>query len=329
MTCYNQIKQLPELRKEYIEYKNIGSQVLQDVVQRLDRAFYRFLTKVNGNKERVGYPRYKSRNRYNSFTLKQKSGWVLEGKYLTIRNIGKFKVRISRLIQGDIKTLTVRKYSSGKWYVCFSCDNVPENKLANSDRVVGIDVGVKSFVVDTEGNNVANPRYLLRARKILKIRQRKLCKRVIGSSRRNGMRILVAKSHEKIRNQRNDFVHKLSTYYVQNYGLICVEDLHINNMVKNKNISEAISDSPWGRFIRYLLYKAEDASRQVIRVPARDTSQKCSACGEKVVKSLAVRIHHCPYCGLKINRDENAARNILRVGQTLQEVTYASTQSVS
>jgi putative transposase len=131
----------------------------------------------------------------------------------------------------------------------------------------------------------------------------------------------VAKTYERIRNQRNDFLHKVANLYIERYGTIFVEDLNIIGLIRNSHLSKSISDSSWGKFFELLSYKAEDAGRIVVKVPPRNTSQICSYCGEKVVKSLAVRIHSCPYCGLVMDRDENAARNILRVGQTRQALT--------
>lgn len=245
----------------------------------------------------------------------------MEGKYLSIRNIGRFKLRLSRLIDGDIKTVTIRRASTGKWYACFSCDNVPEKRLAKSDIPVGIDVGIRAFCVDSEGDKIDNPAYFRQSERLLRRRQRTLCRRVKGSSRRSKARILVAKAHEKVVNQRWDFLHKVANQYIANYGLIFIEDLNIEGMVRNHHLSKSISDSSWGRFFELLTYKAVEAGRLVVKVSPQNTSQLCSGCGEKVPKSLVVRIHTCPHCGLVMGRDENAARNISQVGQTCQAIT--------
>jgi putative transposase len=171
VSCYDQVKQLPELKKEFIEYCGVGSQVLADVIERLDRTFTNFYkTKTRYGNTNSGFPRFKSENRYNSFTLK-KAGWKLDDKYLIIKKIGRFKLRLSRPIEGDIKTITIKKESTGKWYVCFSCNNVPEKKLSSSDKAVGIDVGIKSFLVDSDGNKVDNPKYFRQSEALLRRRQ--------------------------------------------------------------------------------------------------------------------------------------------------------------
>lgn len=322
ISCYDQINELPELKAAMPEYRDVGSQVLQEVVERLDKAYAGFFRRIKNGNGKAGFPRFKGRNRYDSFTLKQ-SGWKLEGRYLSVRNVGRFKLRLSRPIEGSIKTVAIRRSPTGKWYVCFSCDNVPERKLDKSTRAVGIDVGIKAFCVDSEGNSTDNPQYLRQSLKLLRRRQRILCRRRKGSNGRRKARVLVARAHEKVKNQRSDFLHKLANQYVADYGLIYVEDLNIKGMVRNKHLSKSISDSSWGEFFRLLEYKAAEAGRMVAQVPPNNTSQICSGCGEKVPKSMAVRIHCCPHCGLVMDRDKNAARNILAVGQTAQEVTYA------
>jgi len=322
ISCYSQSNQLPELKEAFPEYKEVGAQVLQQVLERLDGAYRDFFRRVKSGDGKAGFPRFKGRNRYDSFTLKQ-ACWKLDGKYLTIRNIGKFKMRLSRGIEGDIKTITIRRIPTGKWYACFSCNNVPEKKLKKSKTTIGIDVGIKSFCVDSEGLVTDNPHYLRESEKLLRRRQRRLSRRVKGFNGRRQARILVAKAYEKVKNQRNDFLHKVANYYVANYGQIFVEDLQIQNMVKNRHLSKSISDASWGKFFELLAYKAEEAGRQVIKVSPYNTSQICSRCGNIVAKTLAVRVHECPYCGLVMGRDENAAININAVGQTVQEKTYA------
>lgn len=322
ISAYTQMSQLPELKDAFPEYKLVGSQVLQEVIERLDKAYANFFRRVKNGNGKVGFPRFKGKDRYDSFTLKQ-TGWKLDGKYLSIRNIGRFKLRLSRPIEGEIKTVTICGGATGKWYACFSCDKVPEKWLPESDKIIGIDVGIKSFCVDSEGNKVASPLYLRQAETVLRRKQRRLSRRVKGSNGRREARILVAKAYEKITNQRRDFLHKLANQYIARYGVIFVEDLNIKGMVRNKHLSKSISDNSWGEFFRLLEYKAVEAGRLVVKVPPYNTSQICSGCGEKVPKSLAVRVHCCPHCGLVMDRDENAARNISAVGQTVQASTLA------
>ena len=329
ISCYSQINQLPEVRSEFPEYQAVGSQVLQDVIERLDKAYKAFFRRVKNVGDKAGFPRFRSRDRYDSFTLKQ-SGWKLDGKYLTIRNVGRFKLRLSRTIEGDIKTVSVRR-EVGKWYVCFSCDKVPERKLEPCTKDIGIDVGIKSFSVDSDEHREFNPAYFRHAEEQLRVRQRILSKRVKGSHGRKDARLLVAKAHEKVANQRNHFLHKVANHYITNYGVIYIEDLNIKGMSKNHHLAKSIHDASWGKFFEMLNYKAEEAGRLVIKVPRFEpTSKTCSACGAiNQELTLSDRQWVCKTCGVLHDRDYNAAKNIRRVGQTLQELTYASTQSVS
>jgi len=307
---YDQARELPLLKTEFPEFRKVGSQCLQDVVERLDKAYRAFFRRVNGKDGKAGFPRFRSANRYDSFTLKQ-TGWKLEGRYLYIKNIGKFKVFLSRPLEGKIKTVTVRKTSAGKWFVCFSCDGVPAVPGPETVKSVGIDVGLNSFIVDSDGFHFDNPRFFRKAEQELRMRQRRLARRKKGSACRAKARILVAKAHEKITNQRNDFLQKTANYYIEQYQTIAIENLTIRNMVKNPHLSRSISDAGWNTFSEYLAYKAEGAGREIVKVDPSGTSQECSGCGEVVKKSLAIRVHNCPECGLVMDRDENAAVNIL------------------
>ena len=326
---YEQNHQLLGLKDSFPEYKDIGAHVLQDVVNRLDKAYQVFFRRVKAKDGKAGFPRFKGRSRYNSFTFPDSSGWKLEDNHLLVKKIGVFKLKLHRPIEGDIKTVTISKDASGKWYVCLSCNNVPEKKLARLSNTVGVDVGIKSYCVDSDGVLTDNPEYFKNQQRLLRIRNRALARRKLRGNRRNKARVMVAKTHEKIARQRNDFLHKLANYYIANYGQIFIEDLQIQNMVRNKHLSKPITDASWGKFFELLTYKAAEAGRIVTKVPPRNTSQICSRCGNIVAKTLAVRVHECPYCGLVLDRDYNAAININAVGQTVQEQTYAVAQSVS
>ena len=317
---FEQMSHLPELKKTFPGFKMIGSQCLQDVLQRLDKAYKSFFRRVKQGNGKAGFPRFKSQNRYDSFTLKQ-AGWKLEGRYLYIKNIGRFKLFLSRPIEGNIKTVTIRRSSTSKWLVSFSCDNVPIKEVPVSNQEVGIDVGIKHFLVDSQGGFIENPKYFRQSEKLLRRRQRSLCRRKKGSNRRSKARLLVAKAHEKVTNQRKDFLHKVANHYIKEFQNIYIEDLNIKGMVKNRHLSKSISDSSWGMFLRLLTEKAEGATRHIVKVPPQNTSQICSACGEKVPKSLSVRIHHCPFCNLVLDRDLNASLNIKALGQRVQTLT--------
>jgi putative transposase len=198
---------------------------------------------------------------------------------------------------------------------------VPEKRLSATDREVGIDVGIKSFCVDSDGGYVENPAYFRKSEQQLRRRQRTLARKQKGSKNRAEARTLVAKTHAKISDQRRDFLHKVANAYIKDYGTIMVEDLKIKNMVQNRHLAKNISDASWGKFFEFLSYKAEEAGRVVVKVVPHGTSQICSSCGEIVPKALAVRTHRCPYCSLTMDRDLNASINILQAGQACQALT--------
>ncbi|HTK81389.1 MAG TPA: RNA-guided endonuclease TnpB family protein, partial [Bacteroidota bacterium] len=288
VSLYSQQMQLPELKQTFPEFAQVGSQVLQDALERLDRAFQAFFQRRKQGKS--GFPRFKSKDRYDSFTLKQ-CGWKLvENKYLVIANVGKFKLKLSRPIEGRIKTVTVRRVRTGKWFISFSCDNVPLRQFPETQSVIGIDVGLKHFLVDSDGNVVENPKFLKQSMGTLARRQRSLSRKVKGSHRRQNAKRLVSKLHEKIANQRKDFLHKVSNRYIRSFKTIFIEDLNIDGMIRNGYLSRSIADTSWGMFFEMLRTKAEEAGREITKVKPNGTSQLCSACGEKVPKSLSVRV---------------------------------------
>ncbi|MFA5048889.1 MAG: transposase [Patescibacteria group bacterium] len=317
ISCYDQINQLPELKDHFSEYGEVSSQTLQDVIERLDKAYSNFFRRIKKGTEKSGFPRFRGKDRYDSFTLKQ-CGWKLDGKYLTIKKMGRFKMRLSRPIEGDIKTITIRK-ESNKWYACFSCDNVSEKKLLKLNNSIGLDVGIKSFLVDSEGIIIDNPKFLRKSEVLLRVRQRTLSRRKKGSNRRNDARILVSKVHKKVINQRNDFLHKLANQYISKYGTLVFEDLNIKGMVKNRHLAKSINDASWGKFYELCAYKAEEAGRQIVRVNRFEpTSKKCSQCGAiNQELKLCDRKWICSSCGTLHARDHNAAKNIRAVGQTV------------
>lgn len=310
---YNQMKRLPQLKKVFPEFKQVNSQTLQDVIQRLDRTYQGFFRRVK-NKEKAGFPRFKGQNRYDSFILKQ-SGWKLDEQYLEIKNIGRFKIFLSRPIEGDIKTITVRRTLTDQWFVSFACDNVPQKLLKKTGKEIGIDVGCESFLTTSKGQKIDNPRFFKNSQDILTIRQQKLSQKVKNSNRRNKARLLIAKIHQKIFNQRKDFHFKTANQLIKENDKIYIEKF--NSFKSFKGLNKSMRDVAWFQFFNILFFKAAEAGREVIKVPAKNTSQICSKCGQVVEKDLSVRVHKCQ-CGLKINRDWNAALNILRLGQSLR-----------
>lgn len=314
ISYYDQKKELPIFKKFFPEFKGVPSQTLQDVIQRVDRAFQNFFRRVK-NSEKPGYPRFKSFNRYDSFTLTQ-AGWKLIGRKLQIKKIGCFKLFLSRPVEGDIKTVTIRKTFRDKWYVTFSCDNVSLKPLPKTGEPIGIDVGCESFLTTSTGEKIDNPRFFQKAGSVLRKRQKNLSRKKKGSGHRNKARILLIKAHEKLYNQRRDFHFKTARKFLQAYDTICIENM--KNFKSFRSLNRSMRDVAWFGFFEILLFKAEEAGKEILKVPAKDTSQICSQCGKVVPKNLSCRFHNCPHCGLFLDRDVNAARNILRLGQSLQ-----------
>ena len=291
--------------------KGVYSQVLQNVQARVDLAFKAFFRRVKAG-EKPGYPRFRGVGWYDSFTFKQ-FGFELLGNGLFLSKIGVVKVVLHRPIQGRIKTLTIRRDAVGNWYACFACE-VQEEHLPSSDLAIGIDMGLESFATLSNGVKVENPRFFRLDEKELAKAQRKLSQAEKGTPERAKRRKSVQHIHERIVNRRNDFAHQLSRAWVDRYGMIAFEKLNSKNMLQNHCLAKSISDAAWNQLIQYTAYKAENAGRVVVLVDPCNTSKQCSGCGTMVEKSLADRVHTCPVCGLVMDRDENAANNILRLG---------------
>jgi putative transposase len=215
---------------------------------------------------------------------------------------------------------------SGKWFAVFSCKIHFESE-EKPNGAVGIDVGLHHFAVLSDGQTIENPGKLRKSESKLARVQRQLSRKSKKSRNREKVRIKVARLHEKVTNQRNDFLHKLSRKLADSYSTIVVEDLQIPNMVQNHNLAKSIADASWGRFLQFLSYKAEEAGGRVIKVNPKDTTQICSGCGLKVPKTLSERTHLCPRCGLQMDRDLNASRNILlKIPQELRKYTPVETK---
>ena len=317
ISVWQQMSNLPQIKKAFSDYQCVNSQTLQDVIQRLDKAYQAFFRRIKA-KEKAGFPRFKGVDRYDSFTLKQ-TGWKLKDNRLVIRNIGTFRLKLSRPVEGTIKTVTIRRSSTGKWYVSFSCDNVPTKPLPKTGKIVGIDVGCKSFLTDSKGNKIDNPRFFKTSQNILKTRQQKLSTKIKGSHRRKKAKFLVANIHEKIQNQRKDFHFKTANKLLGENDIVCIEKM--NSWNSWKSLNRSMRDVAWFQFFSILKAKAVEAERQIVEVDPKGTSQICSSCQKEVPKDLSVRIHNCPFCHLVIDRDHNSALNILRLGQSLQAYT--------
>jgi putative transposase len=312
-----QSAQLPAIKEVRPEYGDIHSQVSQDVLTQLDRAFQAFLRRVK-NGETPGYPRFQGVGRYHSFTYKQfGNGAVLDNGFLILSKIGRVAVRWSRPLEGTPKTVTVSREADG-WYVCFSCAEAPIQPFPATGRETGIDLGLEAFATLSNGTRIFSSGWYRKAERTLRTAQRRVSRRKKGSSRRRKAVELLAKAHQTVRRQRTDFHHKTALALVREHDVIYHEDLHTANMVRNHHLAKSIQDAGWATFLTILAYKAACAGRWVVAVNPAYTSQQCSGCGVLVAKGLSVRWHRCPACGTSLHRDHNAAKNIERAGQALR-----------
>jgi putative transposase len=332
---YQQAMELPDLKAACPEYGEVHSQVLQDVLRRVDKTYQAFFRRI-ANGETPGYPRFQGANRYHSFTYPQYgNGAVLDGSVLSLSRIGRIPIRLHRSLHGTPKTVTISREADG-WYASCSCADVPTESLPSTKRETGIDVGLKVFLITADGKIIENPRHYRTAEKQLAKAQRRIARRKKGSERRKKAGALLKRKHQKVQRQRRDFHHKMALALLHTYDTIYLEDLQVRNMVRNRYLAKSISDASWGQFRTILAFKAACAGKRVFAIPPAFTSQDCSGCGERVPKSLSVRTHVCPNCGLVIDRDENAALNILqrgrqqsRAGQARQALTWVDAPSVA
>ena len=283
------------------EQKEVYSQVLQNVLKRLDRSFKNFF---NG----FGYPRFQGRGRYNTFTYPQSGFEIKDGK-LTLSKIGSIKIVQHREIEGKIKTCTIRR-DIDQWYVIFTVEIDQDIPKVHINSQIGIDVGLTSLLTLSNGMTVEPPRFLCQSEERLIREQKKLSKTKKSSHSRTRQKLKVGRVHRHVRNQRKDFAHKTSRWLVNTYDHIVFEDLQIQNMVRNHNLAKSISDAGWYQLINFTNSKAEYAGKKVELVNPGNTSQVC-LCGQSVQKNLSVRVHKCPSCGLTMDRDHIAAKIIL------------------
>jgi putative transposase len=329
-----QADQLPAIKQLREEYQDIHSQVQQDVLKRLDKAFDAFFRRVS-NGETPGYPRFKSGDRYDSFTYPQ-GGYEIIGNRLQLSKIGHIKIKVHRKMQGTIKTCTIKREGE-QWYAIFVCEYEldPRVTFHPSEEAVGIDLGVKSFAVLSTGQTIENPRISRQTEERIKEAHRKIHRRKKSSHRRARAKKELSCLYRKVRNRRRDFLHQESHKLVKQYGTLVFEDLQIENMTARPKpkqdeetghylpngaaakggLNKSILDAGWGQFVALCRHKAEEAGGKVVRVSPKNTSQACSGCGRIVKKDLSVRVHSCPHCGLVLDRDENAAINILARSQ--------------
>ena len=312
LSLYQQQATFPILKQERPSLAQVHSQVLQNVTVRLDLAMKAFFRRSKAG-EKPGYPRFKGKGRYDSLTYPQSGFKMDEQGKLYASGIGHLKIILHRPVKGKIKTLTIRRSSTCKWYASFSVKYEPE-RLPECEAQVGIDVGLKTFATLSDGTEIENPRFFRKEEQALAKVQRAHSKLAKGSPERRKHRKAVARVHERIAFRRENFTHQESRKLVNCYDIIAVEDLNVNRMLHNHCLAKSIADASWSAFFAQLDAKAEEAGRQFVKVNPAYTSQTCSQCGHRQKMPLSERIFACPCCHAHLDRDLNAALNICAVG---------------
>jgi putative transposase len=314
---YDTVNMIPQWKTENEWLKEGHAQAMQEALTRLDLAFRAFFRRVKSGEKEPGYPRFRGQGWYDSFTYPQEKGnWrFLDNGRVRLSKVGDVKIKLHRPLEGECKTLTIRRDAVGNWYTCVSCE-VEALPLPLTDKVVGVDLGLTTFATLSNGEKIVRQRWMKQDAKDIARLQRKKERFAKGSPERRKVIRALCHAYQRAANRRNDFVHQESRKLVNEYQFIAFEKLDIQDMQANGNkiISRGIADVAWGQFVQFTTYKAESAGRGVVLVDPKGTTQTCSGCGNVVPKDLSVRVHECPHCGLKLNRDYNAALNILARG---------------
>lgn len=320
VSLYDTIKMLPDWKREQPFLRDAYSQSLQDACTRVDLAFQAFFRRVKAG-QTPGYPRFRGSNRYDSFAYPQTGFKLLDNGRLRLSKIGGVNIVLHRPIEGKVKCLTVRRNNLGNWYACFSCEVEPQ-PLPPSPKVIGVDVGLTHFATLSTGKHIPNPRFFRKDERALAKAQRQLSKCTKGTPEYRKYKRVVQHIHQRIANRRKNFAHKLSRRLVNEFQIIAFEDLDIQQMQNSnwRSMNKSISDAAWRQFVDFTTYKAEWAGKLSPRIDPRGTTQTCSGCGQIIPKDLSVRVHECPHCGLVLDRDVNAALNILALG--MQSVRF-------
>jgi putative transposase len=303
------------------EHPEIPAVLVDTTLKRLHHAFESFFRRVKQGADNAGFPRFKSANRWHSLPFRDIVSNGISDTYFKAgkKMGGNIRFNRHRDIVGTPKFCRVLRKPSG-WYLQVVCESQP-TPLPKNDRAIGLDFGIKNLVADSEGKFVENPKHLDKSLRRLRHAQRRIARRKKGSNRRKKACRMAARIHERIGNQRRDYLHKVARSYVNKYGTIYIEDLQPAKMLRDGRLARFISDASWSMLRQLLESKAANAGRKVIAVPPQWTSQKCSKCGKLVQKSLSVRTHCCPHCGYVADRDTNAAQVIYRLGLSRQGET--------
>ena len=306
--CEGKFASKKELR-EIVKHQGLFSQVAQELVDRLVDATWRFLRMKKAGED-CGFPRFKSFDRLKSLCYPQ-MGFRFMGNSLKVTPFGEIKLKLHRQVKGKVKTLVLKRESSGKWFAIFTAEAAEQRCRINHGAKVGIDFGLSKLVVVSDGSIIANPRHVRKYERKIAVLGRRFSRKKKGGRNRVKAKVKLARAYEKLANSRLDFLHKTSNRLVRKYGVIALENLNIKGMVQKK-YGKQINDAGWGMLANMLYYKAESAGCKVVFVNPEGTTQRCSRCGIIVPKMLAERVHNCPNCGLVMDRDLNAAHNVLK-----------------
>jgi len=329
-TKYDMNKWIAKLKKENPEFKEVYSQSLQNVSDRLSKAYRNFFRRIKerkrGRKIKVGFPRFRSF--VSSLTYPQ-SGFKIEKKRITLSKVGRINFVNHREILGTVKTFSIKRTKVGEWYVTFSSEIEDTPPFSNNRPRVGMDLGLTEYATLSNGLQIKNPKMQNALLTRLKRRQKRISSKKKGSRNRRKAIIGFAGLSEHVVRQRDDYLHKISSNLVNSYSFIAYEELNVQNMVRNHNLARHIQDASWNKFIQFLCYKAESAGCRAVGVNPRGTSRICSGCGNVQDMPLSERAFNCDKCGMSKDRDLNASINILERATEGQSGSYASGDSAS